>query len=620
MGQAKLRQHVWTARPAEGPGAARPRGSLWFNGGVFILLLAAGLVAYHNAFWSPFIWDDPYLVTENYLVTSFRYLPDIFTHHLYHSTAGLSNFYRPLQTFFLMVDYAIWKTHPFGYHLTSFLFHVLCGWLAFLTIDELFHRRGIAALVSLLFIVHPINSTVVDYIASRADAQAALFMLVSVWLFVVSCRRGQSSRLGLALWLGSLVAFALALLSKELAMVFPALLTVLMKFQGGLGPSIRPSAGSGLARDSARRAMPMRLHDRTTASFWCLLGAYALLRLTVLNFPSAMVARPPALWTRLLTTGEAWVRLIGLMVVPREIHIEKSIPFSPGWFDPGTILSFMALVGIGVFMGWVRRRSPVCFFGLAWFFLCLLPMSNVVPINTTLADHWLYLPGIGFLLAVIGGVADGVKRLRPSASRIASRCFLGLYAVILSLFSALTVKQNRIWRDPKQFFQLALRYSPDSFRAHNELGVIVLDEGKFQDAVAEFQAAVHLNPQFDQAYDNLGIAYDHLGRLDDAIAAHRHALRLNPANPKIYNNLGNAYFKAHQLEDAIEAYRAALALNPHYLAVYNNLGAVYYQQGRREEARRIWEQALAIYPQAPSITQNLQLLRQDSPADHSPRP
>jgi hypothetical protein len=111
---------------------------------VFLLFLAVGAAVYANAFQSPFIRDDPYLIAQNHLIEDIRYLPEIFTHHLYYSTAGVSNFHRPLQTLLLMLDYAFWGTRPFGYHLTSVLFHVACAFVAFKTLQLLFERRGVA--------------------------------------------------------------------------------------------------------------------------------------------------------------------------------------------------------------------------------------------------------------------------------------------------------------------------------------------------------------------------------------------------------------------------------------------------------------------------------------------
>lgn len=567
-----------------------------------LALVLFGVAVYAPSFQNPFIWDDQYLITDNHLIRSFAHLPTAFRQHLYYSTAGLSNFYRPMQIALLMADWALWKTDPFGYHLTSFLTHLLCACAAYLVISSLFGRRGLAALVSGLFLVHPVNSTVVYYISSRADSQAAFGMLLAFWLFFSSERKVQQApgafRSGRGLspvhvavsqvepmrYTVSLLGFTLALLSKELAVILPVWLLASARLLG-------------------RRMV------RWTIPFFAILGFYAVVRLTVLSFPSATALTPPALGTRLLTTCEAFVRLIGLLVVPTQIHIEKSLPFSTGLFQPSTFVSILALGAMGCFAWWVRRRSIICAFGLAWFLITLLPMANLMPINATMADHWLYLPSLGMFLAILGGLGDWIQKGPLPGQRRWLRGASLLYAAAVIVYSARTIRQNDVWKDPERFFQLAIQYSPGSFRAHNELGVIHFERQQFDRAIRHFQQAIAINPAFDQAYDNLGTAYDHVGELDQAIASHKTALQLNPYNPKTYNNLGNAYFKSNQLDKAIEAYQRALQLNPQYKAVYNNLGAVYYRKGEFDQAKAFWEKALKIDPAFQQAADNLHLLR-----------
>ncbi len=112
--------------------------------GIFCLLVFYGILVYGNSLPNPFIWDDTFLISENYFITSFKHVFEIFKHHLYYSSAGLSNFYRPLQTFFLMLDYSAWKENPFGYHLTSLIFHIGCAFLIYLIITAVIKGACVA--------------------------------------------------------------------------------------------------------------------------------------------------------------------------------------------------------------------------------------------------------------------------------------------------------------------------------------------------------------------------------------------------------------------------------------------------------------------------------------------
>ncbi len=552
------------------------------QGGVLLILCLFGLFVYANSLRNPFIWDDSYLITQNHFVRSFGNLPEVFKHHLYYSTAGLSNFYRPLQTTFLMLDYALWGFEPFGYHLTSLIFHILCAFAAFGVVALLFQRRWVAFLVALLFLVHPINSTVVDYVSSRADSQATLFMLCSLGFFFQS---GTAVKRRLLWYGGSLLCFAFALLSKEMAVSLPLLIF---------------SAALFLDRKRVGKVIP----------FSILLGIYVCLRLTILNFSEPNLENFPSLEVRLLTTVESFVRLAGSLFVPLEVHMEKNLPLSTGFLQSSTLLSLLIWAAVGVGMAWVRRRSRICFFGLLWFFITLLPMANIVPINATIADHWLYLPCIGFFMALIGGLADWIQTLKPTLQPRWVWASIGFYAASVFIYSGLTVRQNTVWNDPIRFFELVLRYSPDSSRAHNELGAIYLDRQQVDTAISHFQLAIQIDPQFDQPYHNLAVAYSQKGGFQQAIVLCQRALRLSPNNPRTYNNLGNLYCQLKQFDGAIEAYQTALRLNPDYEVVYNNLGTVYFQMGQFEKAETMWKQALQIDPQFQMVLDNLCLLKQ----------
>jgi len=555
--------------------------------GLFVLAILSlfAIVIYGNSLHNPFIWDDQYLITENHFIKSSKYILDMFKHQLYYSTAGSSNFYRPLQNLFLYFDYSLWKENPVGYHLTNILFHILSAFLIYLLIKCIFNRKAIAFLVSFLFLVHPVNSTVVNYISSRADSQSAMFTLLALFLFIKYTARSGSAAY---LWI-SLFSFIAALLSKELAIILPFLLLFAMPLVSGPKISVL----------------------KKTIPFFIILGVYIALRATVLSFSNTLHVTSPSLYIRLSTTCESFVRLIGTLFAPLQIHIEKRLPLSKGLLDPATFASLVVWIALAVFMIRIRKHCKMCFWGLVWFFVTLIPMANIVPINTTLADHWLYIPCAGFFLSVIAAINYLIEKLAAKRLDFYKKLGLILYTGVIILFSILTIKQNTIWSSPLKFYTLATKYNPASYRGHNEIGVIYLNDYQDYDkAIMEFEKAIAINPSFDQAYDNLGVAYDHKGNLDEAIVQHKKAIELNPYNAKSFNNLGNAYNKLNRFDEAIANYQNALKLNPDYKAVYNNLGVIYYKKGMYKEAREYWEHALKIDPNFKMVQENLDILNQ----------
>lgn len=580
----KRRDKLKEEMPSMPVAASGQNRDIKFNLGTLLFFLIIAFFIYRNSLHNPFIWDDQYLIIENHFIKSFKYIFEIFKHHLYYSSAGVSNFYRPLQTFSLMIDYTLFKGNPLGYHSINILFHVSCAFVTYLLIALVSKRRVVGFLVGLIFLVHPANSTVVDYISSRADSMATLFVLLSVFLFTLYVLKERPK----VYLIGSLVAFVLALLSKELAIILPFLLLITTLF-------VVPGK-----KELLRKTIP----------FFVVLAGYAVLRSTVLNFHPAGGGNSVSLYIRLLTTSESFVRLIGVILAPLEIHIEKSIPFTAGLSQVSTIISLIVLSAIGIFMYRVKRYSGLCFFGLVWFFVALIPMANIVPINATFADHWLYLPCIGLFLSIIGGFAELSEKIKLNRRDALIKTALFLYVIAVITLSFMTVKQNNIWKDPLNFYRLALKYSPDSYRAHNEIGIIYLDQGKYPMAISEFAEAISANPLFDQAYDNLGVAYDKNGSPLNAIPHYKRALEINPHNPKIYNNLGNAYNRLNRFDEAMEAYERALRLVPDYKAVYNNMGVISYRKGEYDKAKEHWEKALSIDPRDIDIQKNLRVLQE----------
>ena len=100
--------------------------------------------------------------------------------------------------------------------------------------------------------------------------------------------------------------------------------------------------------------------------------------------------------------------------------------------------------------------------------------------------------------------------------------------------------------------------------AHSNLGSILKEQGKSQQAIAHYQQAIDIDPMFAGAYSNLGNAYKDMGRMEDAIKCFTTSIRLKPDFADAYANLAGAYRDSHRVDDAITCYRKALSLRPDF--------------------------------------------------------
>jgi protein O-mannosyl-transferase len=190
-----------------------------FSSSIIPLILLAVFCAifYSNSLLNPFIWDDEALVVQNPIIRSPAGLLNAFTSDLYSGVDFGSNFYRPLQAVSYLWDYHFWRLDPYGYHLTNIALQILVSFLVFLFSFNFVKKREVAFGAALLFALSPLNTEAVTYISGRADMLLGLFLLSSFLLFIRGYR------------FFSWIAFILALLSKELAVVFPGVFILLPK-------------------------------------------------------------------------------------------------------------------------------------------------------------------------------------------------------------------------------------------------------------------------------------------------------------------------------------------------------------------------------------------------------
>lgn len=332
---------------------------------------------YMNSLNASFIWDDKYLVRDNSLIRDFRSIPKVFTTDLFHGSAKQSRFYRPLQNISYMFDYHISRLNPFTYHVHNVALHILNAVLIFVIL-YIFVGSFIAFITSLLFAVHPIHVEAVTYISGRADLLVTFFMLFSLFLYSCYYRKGCQKFYRYALF-----AFLCSLLSKELALVFPLAVFLFSK-----------SFLNGCAAPSNRKFNPIW-------GFLFVDAAYILWRYLILGSRS-LAAYPVAhdFNARFLFFLKSVIIYIKKLIIPTDLTMSYTVKLPSGMFDIWVLSSLVLLVAILSFLPYLYKRKRIIFFGIVWFFIFLLPQSNLFAINAFLADHFIYVSSIGFFLVI----------------------------------------------------------------------------------------------------------------------------------------------------------------------------------------------------------------------------
>jgi tetratricopeptide (TPR) repeat protein len=272
----------------------------------------------------------------------------------------------------------------------------------------------------------------------------------------------------------------------------------------------------------------------------------------------------------------------------------------PRWeINPRAPLQYMWLIAclaVALLLWWRRHaigRGPVA--AVVFFVAALSPLLGFIPVYTFLfsfvADHYQYVASIG-LIALFAGAVSGHADTWQLGHHL--RCTLS--ASLLLVLGALTWQQARIYQDLETLWGDTLTKNPQSWMAHNNLGNVLLSEGKVSDAIGHYEQAVRIKPDLTQAHYALATALEQTGRIEEAIAHFEQALRIKPDYAEAHNNLGIALEQTGRIEEAIAHFEHALRLKPDYVEAHYNFGTALEQAGRIEEAIAHFRQALRLKP------------------------
>jgi protein O-mannosyl-transferase len=241
-------------------------------------------------------------------------------------------------------------------------------------------------------------------------------------------------------------------------------------------------------------------------------------------------------------------------------------------------------------------------FGGLWFLIALLPVSQIVPHHDLMAEHFLYVPSVGFALLVAGLLEPVLNRPRPSAV-VATACIL-----VLSLLAVRTVVRNADWKDELTLWSKTVRTAPESARARNNLGAAYLRRGQPHQAEEQLAAAVAIQPDLAVAHGNLGKLLLDRGDLARAEEELESALAVQSPDtiPRLW--LGAVYLKQGKATEAEAQFRRALTHPRSAAYAHNNLGVLLANRDQLAEAEAAFREALRLMPDLGEAKDNLRRL------------
>jgi tetratricopeptide (TPR) repeat protein len=251
-----------------------------------------------------------------------------------------------------------------------------------------------------------------------------------------------------------------------------------------------------------------------------------------------------------------------------------------------------AAVGIVV---WSYRASKELFFALGFYLVTFSVVSNlVVPIGTIMGERLVYLPSVGFCLALVVVLRELCGRL-PVAPRMARAVFLGVVALTLGLHSARTLVRNPDWKSEERLYLHDVRTVPQSAKALSNAGKILQDLGQHSAAIGKFEQAIEIEPSFRTPVLNWAYSLSAQGREDEAITLLERELRRGSQDPFVYNNLGFLLADTElDVTRGVALLEKAVRVRPADPDILDSLGWGYYKLGRLQEARELLQRSLDL--------------------------
>lgn len=564
----------WMSNPpdrhAPMPSKHRP---LWLAG---LLLLLTALVFSDLPSQRFLSWDDGGTIAENPYLN-----PPSVGHALYFWS-------HPHMDLYIPVTYTVWSVvaavarlphpqagapalAPGAFKAANVLLHLLSVLVLFALLRRLVRSDWGAFAGALIFAIHPVQVEPVAWISGLKDVLCGLLSLVALWQYTAFAERAREGDSDGRRWIhygAAAAAFALALMSKPVAMAVPA-------------------AAGALDLWAVRR--PLREVARSLAPWLAL--ALPWMAVTRHFQPAPGVGDQHPLWTRPLIAGDALSFYLWHTLLP--LRLGPDYGRNPEWVlrHAWGYWSWLLPAAVGALLWWGRKRRPVLVAAAGLAVCPVLPVLGLVPFDfqhfSTVSDHYLYVAMAGPALAL----AWFFSTPRPRAAVFA-------FSAAAAALAGISILQTYHWANNRALFAHTVAVNPRSWMGYCSLGMALDGEGDRAGALRALRNAVRCNPDDLKSHRALADVLDTTGQPWAAVAQYREALRCEPGNAKVHVNLGVVLDRLGGAAAAEREFAEAARLRPELWEAHFNLGNMRARRGDLPGAAAAYREAARRNPEA----------------------
>ena len=482
-------------------------------------------------------------------------------------TTGRAANWHPLTWISHMIDVELFGMWAGGHHLTNVAIHAATTVLLFSFLLGMVANPWTAASLAALWAVHPLRCESVAWVAERKDVLSGLLWMATVLAYAryaTDLRRRRA-------YAAALACFALGLLAKPMLVTLPIVMLLLDRWPLG-----RPGS----------RALVLE-----KAPFFGLAAASAVVTLLVQQRGGAVAQ---------LEQVPASLRLANAVVAVPEylfrtiwpLRLAAFYPFDPAlpsWQVAGAAALIVVLTGAALM---VRQSRPYLAVGWGWLLVSLIPVIGLVQIGfQATADRYTYLPSIGLLLIVAGGI----HRLE-SAPSSAARAAPWVCAAAALPLALLAHRQAATWRDGVTLFTHAIEVTGSNYVAERHLANALRDAGR-DDEATELRVRQLAIAALPGERDREALALLDRGRSEPAQRILEVEVQKNPGNWEALCHLGIALAMQEKIEEAAARFEEAARVKGDFAPAYYNLGLARERQGRDDDAIAAYARAVDLESQ-----------------------
>ncbi len=524
--------------------------SLKYIFGLFIAFIIVFFL-YKNLLYSPFLlhWDDAKNIVDN------NAIKEVSLHSIKTLFSSLYvEMYVPITQLTYLLDYQSFGLLPFGFHISSLIYHFIATFIVFFFFSFFFDKK-ISFILSIIFLVHPVNIEPIAWLSARSTIIFTLFYLLSLVQYIMYLKKGGKLYFFLTFFF-----FLLSVLAKSTAITLPVVLIGLDCFYT----------------------------KACKASFVINKIPFFIVSIIIGYITTLSKIQPPleySYWENLLLVSYRIFFYISKFIFP--VHYSAFYTIIPQHLNMILFLSLLLYSLLILFVYWLIRKrlylkKPLIVLGTFLFLTTILINLNIVPFTVQIiSDRYMYLPMVG-LLIVLGFFMQHQKHM----------------IVIVALFSIYflltSVKYIDYWKNETTLFQHTLENNPNAIPVKNIMVSIYKNKHEYRKALKLANEILSQYPNYVEALNNRGSLYLKLKEYKKAFFDFNKIITLNKAGAATYINLGNLYFSLKQYPLAIKAYEKAISLDSSSFLAYDHLGRVYAYIKKPEKAEYYLTKAISL--------------------------